>query len=174
MPRSALGAMIAHGGVGILVAGVTGASIWVTESVSVMRPGDTKTLSGYTLTLRSVEPVPGPNYKAQRGIIDLISPTGATGTLYPEKRQFNVSGQVMTHAAIRTTGYDDMYVALGDADGKGGWTVRAWRHPLVPWIWVGSLIMALGGMVSLLDRRLRVGAPVRAGATPSSAVVPAE
>jgi cytochrome c-type biogenesis protein CcmF len=174
MPRSALGAMIAHAGVGILVAGVTGASIWVTESVSVMRPGDTKTLSGYTLTLRSVEPVPGPNYKAQRGIIDLISPTGATGTLYPEKRQFNVSGQVMTHAAIRTTGYDDMYVALGDADGKGGWTVRAWRHPLVPWIWVGSLIMALGGLVSLLDRRLRVGAPVRAGATSPNAAVPAE
>jgi cytochrome c-type biogenesis protein CcmF len=164
LPRSAIGAMIAHAGVGVLVAGVTGASLWVTESVTVMRPGDSKTVAGYVLTLRGVEPTIGPNYKAQRATVDLVSPTGGTGSLYPEKRSFNVSGQVMTHAAIRTTGYDDIYVALGDADGKGGWTVRAWRHPLVPWIWIGALIMAFGGMVSLADRRLRVGAPTRAAA----------
>jgi cytochrome c-type biogenesis protein CcmF len=140
-----------------------------------MRPGDSKTVAGYTLTLKGVESVPGPNYKAQRGIIDLVSPTGSVGVLHPEKRAFNVSGQVMTHAAIRTTGYDDIYVALGEPDGKGGWTVRAWRHPLVPWIWVGALIMSLGGVVSLADRRLRVGAPTKA-AIPSAAAgaAPAE
>jgi cytochrome c-type biogenesis protein CcmF len=175
LPRSAIGAMIAHAGVGVMVAGVTGASLWVTESVTVMRPGDSKTVAGYTLTLKGVESVPGPNYKAQRGIIDLVSPTGSVGVLHPEKRAFNVSGQVMTHAAIRTTGYDDIYVALGEPDGKGGWTVRAWRHPLVPWIWVGALIMSLGGVVSLADRRLRVGAPTKA-AIPSAAAgaAPAE
>jgi cytochrome c-type biogenesis protein CcmF len=175
LPRSAVGAMIAHAGVGVMVAGVTGASLWVTESVTVMRPGDSKTVAGYALTLKSVESVPGPNYKAQRATVDLISPTGATGVLYPEKRAFNVSGQVMTHAAIRTTGYDDIYVALGDADGKGGWTVRAWRHPLVPWIWFGALIMSFGGIVSLADRRLRVGAPTKASVSSAAAgAAPAE
>ena len=175
LPRSAVGAMIAHAGVGVMVAGVTGASLWVTESVSVMRPGDSKTVAGYVLTLKSVEPTPGPNYKAQRAIISMVSPSGATDELYPEKRAFNVSGQVMTHAAIRTTGYDDIYVALGEPDGKGGWTVRAWRHPLVPWIWFGALIMAIGGVVSLADRRLRVGAPSKAS-MPSAAAgaAPAE
>ncbi len=175
LPRSAGGAMIAHAGVGVMVAGITGASLWVTESVTVMRPDDSKTVAGYALTLRSVDPVLGPNYKAQRATLSLVSPTGATGMLYPEKRVFNVSGQVMTHAAIRTTGYDDIYVALGEPDGKGGWTVRAWRHPLVPWIWIGALIMAIGGAVSLADRRLRIGAPTRASAAPPAvAAAPAE
>ena len=65
----------------------------------------------------------------------------------------------LTHAAIHTTGFADLYLALGDGDGNGAWTIRLYHHPLVPWLWLGCLVMVAGGLVSLSDRRLRVGAP---------------
>jgi len=66
-----------------------------------------------------------------------------------------------TEAAIRTTGLEDLYAVIGDPDGEGGWTVRVYHEPLVPWIWAGTLAMVAGGLLSLTDRRLRVGAPMR-------------
>jgi cytochrome c-type biogenesis protein CcmF len=84
--------------------------------------------------------------------------------LEPEKRFFRVQRVPTTEAAIRTTGLADLYAVLGDADGEGGWTVRVYHEPLVPWIWTGILVMVAGGFVSLSDRRLRIGAPGRARA----------
>jgi cytochrome c-type biogenesis protein CcmF len=81
--------------------------------------------------------------------------------LSPEKRLYPVQNMPTTEAAIHTTGLADLYVALGDSDGQGGWTVRIFHEPLVPWIWAGSLFMVLGGFISLTDRRLRFGAPAR-------------
>jgi cytochrome c-type biogenesis protein CcmF len=172
LPRAAIGAMIAHAGVGILVAGATGGSLWVTESVSVMRIGDSKTVQGYHLTLRSITQERGPNYRAERANIMVRHGDDET-LLTPERRMYNVSRQVLTHAAIRTTGLDDIYIALGDPDGSGGYVVRAWHHPLVPWIWFGAVVMSLGGVVSLTDRRHRVGVPVRrAVSLPAGAATP--
>ncbi len=81
--------------------------------------------------------------------------------LDPEKRFYPVRAMQTTEAAIHTTVMADLYTVIGDADGKGGWTVRIFHEPMVPWIWAGTLIMVLGGAVSLSDRRLRVGAPRR-------------
>ena len=79
--------------------------------------------------------------------------------LTPEKRVYDVQRRETTEAAIHTTGLADLYAVIGDPDGRGGWTVRIYHEPLVPWIWAGTLIMVAGGAVSLSDRRLRVGAP---------------
>ncbi|MGD9742249.1 MAG: cytochrome c-type biogenesis CcmF C-terminal domain-containing protein, partial [Dongiaceae bacterium] len=83
-------------------------------------------------------------------------------TLEPERRFFSVQRLPTTEAAIHTTGFADLYAVIGDPDGKGGWTVRIYREPLVPFIWGGILVMVMGGLVSLCDRRFRVGAPARA------------
>jgi cytochrome c-type biogenesis protein CcmF len=81
--------------------------------------------------------------------------------LTPQKRLYDVQKMPTTEAAIHTTGLEDLYVVVGDPDGKGGWTTRIFHEPLVPWIWAGCLIMVIGGLFSLSDRRLRIGAPVR-------------
>ena len=81
--------------------------------------------------------------------------------LTPEKRIYDVQRRQTTEAAIHSTGLADLYAVIGDGDGRGGWTVRIYHEPLVPWIWAGALIMVAGGAVSLSDRRRRVGAPTR-------------
>ena len=85
----------------------------------------------------------------------------AVAGLFPEKRVYPVSGTPTTEAAIHTTLLSDLYAVLGDADGEGGWSTRIYHNPLVPWIWLGAVTMALGGALSLSDRRHRVGAPRR-------------
>ncbi len=91
--------------------------------------------------------------------------------LTPEKRLYTVQNMPTTEAAIHTTGLVDLYTVIGDADGSGGWIVRIFHEPMVPWIWAGALIMILGGAVSLTDRRLRIGAPVRQRKSPAGAAV---
>ena len=76
-------------------------------------------------------------------------------TLYPERRWYPVARSQTTNTAIATNGFGDLYLALGDPDGQGGWVLRAYYNPLVPWIWFGAILAALGGLVSLSDRRLR-------------------
>ena len=93
--------------------------------------------------------------------------------LDPEKRLYPVRAMPTTEAAIHTTAMADLYTVIGDADGRGGWTVRIFHEPMVPWIWAGSLIMILGGLLSLSDRRLRIGAPTRRRKAPAAAAAPA-
>jgi len=81
--------------------------------------------------------------------------------LTPQKRKFSLSGMDTTETAIHTTGVSDLYAVIGDSDGQDGWTVRLYHNPLAPWIWFGAVVMAAGGLLSLSDRRLRVGAPGR-------------
>jgi len=81
--------------------------------------------------------------------------------MFPEKRTFPVAGQDTSETAIHTWGVADVYAVLGDADGKGGWTVRLYYNPLAPFIWMGAVVMVFGGLISLSDRRYRVGAPAR-------------
>jgi cytochrome c-type biogenesis protein CcmF len=160
-PRAVYGLVIAHAGMGLLVAGVAGMSTWATEKIEVMRPGQIMSLSGYDLKLRSVGEVAGPNYEAERAIFDVSSHGKRITRLVTERRFFPVRQQQTTVAGIRSNVVSNLYVALGDGDGQGGWTVRFYYHPFVPLIWIGALTMAFGGFVSLSDRRLRVGAPQR-------------
>ncbi len=161
LPRGAWGMAAAHAGVGVMVAGITASSAWQTERIQLMRPGDTVALAGYEVTFLGAEDVKGPNYDAVRGLFDLKSDGTLVARLTPEKRFYPAEKSQTTEAAIRTTFLADIYVVLGDEDGKGGWSTRLYHNPLVPWIWAGALIMAFGGLVSLTDRRLRVGAPKR-------------
>jgi len=161
LPRAAWGATIAHGATAILIAGVTASTAWRAELVETMRIGDRVTVAGYTLTLDAVGPAPGPNWEAERATIAVDRAGVPIATLHPERRVYPVAGTSTTEAAIRTTGFADLYAVLGEGDGKDGWTVRVYHEPLVPWIWIGAMLMAFGGLVSLSDRRLRVGAPSR-------------
>jgi len=161
MPRAAHGMTLAHAGLAIAVAGIVAASSWKAETVQVMRPGESVELAGYSYRFDGVAPEQGPNYSGTRATFTVTKNGGYVTTMYPEKRLYPVQEMPTTEAAIHTTGMADLYAVIGDPDGKGGWTVRIFHEPMVPWMWAGALIMILGGIMSLSDRRLRVGAPAR-------------
>jgi cytochrome c-type biogenesis protein CcmF len=162
LPRAAYGMTLAHAGLAIAIFGITGASAWKGEEIRIMHPGESVTLAGVSYRFEGVSPATGPNYRIDRGRF-IASRDGRTiAVLAPERRFYPVQQQTTTGAAIHTNLLDDLYAVLGEPDGKGGWTVRIYDQPLVPLLWIGFLIMAAGGAVSLSDRRLRVGAPQRA------------
>ena len=160
-PRAFYGFVIAHAGMGITVAGITGMTSWATEKIEMLRPGQSLELSGYSLRLRSVGDVTGPNYDAERGTFDITRNGRFVVQLLSERRFYPVRQQQTTVAGIRTNLMSNLYVAIGEPDGNGAWVVRFYYHPFMPWVWIGALAMSLGGFVSLTDRRLRVGAPHR-------------
>ena len=161
LPRSAYGTSLAHFGVAMVVAGITASSAWKTESFQIMRPGETVTVAGDDYRFDGVEIIEGPNYAAERGQFTVFDGERVIAVLQPEKRVYPVSQMPTTEAAILTTWLGDHYVVVGDADGKGGWATRIYYNPLVAWLWIGTIVMAVGGMVSLSDRRHRIGAPRR-------------
>ena len=161
LPRAAWGRTLAHFGLAVTVAGVTGAGLWQVESIQIMRPGDKVDVSGYEFTFEGAENVRGPNYGAERGTFTVRDDGQVVAELSGERRRYFVSGDETTEAGIHTTAMYDLYAVLGEPNGKGGWTTRLYYKPLVPWLWLGSIIMVLGGIVSLTDRRLRIGAPSR-------------
>ena len=162
LPRSAWGMTVAHAGLGIVVAGVTAASAWQTERIQSMNPGDAVDVAGYRLTFRGVSESSGPNYRAVTGRFDIERGGRVLAVLRPEKRDYPAERSQTTEAAIHTTWLADIYAVLGERASSGAWTARLYHNPLVPWIWVGAIVMAAGGAVSLTDRRLRIGAPRRA------------
>ncbi len=163
LPRSCYGTTLAHAGLGIVFAGIIGTTAWKAEDIRTMRVGEATEIAGYQVTLADVEPVAGANFRADRATVVVRRDGKEIATMHPEKRLFSVAGDDTneTQTAIRTTGFSDLYVVLGDADGKGGWTMRLYNNPLAPWIWFGAVVMVFGGLVSLSDRRYRVGAPAR-------------
>ena len=156
LPRAAHGMTLAHLGLGVTVAGIA-ASAWQVERIEILHPGETLPLAGYNLRLDEIATVQGPNYTAERADISVRDGDRIVALLHPEKRNFPVEQMTRGETAIRTTLLADLYLALGDDDGKGGATIRAYWKPLVPWIWIGAVMMALGGCLSLSDRRFRVG-----------------
>jgi cytochrome c-type biogenesis protein CcmF len=161
LPRSAWGAATAHFALGVMVAGITVSSVWQIERIQIMRPGDKVEIADYTLLFNGAGQVDGPNYSALQGSFSVFKGKDKVTVLLPEKRSYPAENSTTTEAAIHTNIYSDLYIVLGDADGKGGWATRIYYNPLVPWIWVGAILMAVGGALSLTDRRLRVGAPRR-------------
>jgi cytochrome c-type biogenesis protein CcmF len=161
VPRAFFGLVLAHGGMGLTVLGIAGMSTWATETIQVVKPGGTISLSGYDVKLASVKTVPGPNYEAERARFEVTRNGRNVTELFSERRFYPVREQQTSVAGIRTNLLSNIYVVLGDPNGEAGWAVRLYYHPLVPWIWLGALTMALGGFVSLSDRRFRIGMPVR-------------
>ena len=166
---SAFAAALAHAaGLGVTLMGVAGTTLWRSEALSVLAPGQTMTVGPYTLRFDGVTQEEGPNYHASRAHIALMDGARVQAMLTPEQRIYPAEGQDMADTAIRTTGVQDLYLALGDDRGGGRWTLRAYVSPLAPFIWLGGLVMAMGGMLSLWGR-LRVAAPA-----PSGVAQPAE
>ena len=161
-PRSAFGTTLAHFGVGLLVVGIVATSAYRAERILVMKPGEEVTVAGYTLAFRGVAPATGPNYREEVGLFDVTRGGAPVAKLEPSKRLYDAPPQPTTEAGIHAAWRGDLYVVLGDAQKGGGYAVRVYFNPLVRFIWIGALIMFLGGAVSLSDRRLRVGAPGRA------------
>ena len=158
-PRASWGMTLAHGGLAFAIAGMTASSAWRSESIQVMHPGETVTVSGYEFTLKGAKTIQGPNYQALRGSFQVKRGGSFQIDLFPEKRTYTVSRQPTTEAAIEPTFFGDIYAVIGDADGKGGYITRLYFNPLVSWMWAGALIMMLGAGISLTDRRYRIGAP---------------
>jgi cytochrome c-type biogenesis protein CcmF len=163
LPRSAWGMSFAHMGLAVSVAGIA-ASAFQSENIQVLNPGDSMPLAGYTLRLDSVERHPGPNYIYDDAAVTITRDARLVAVVHPQRRFFPLQQQTTTETAIRTNLLADLYVAIGDPDPSGGWTIRAYYKPLVPWIWLGAVIMAFGGLVSLSDRRWRIGIASRARA----------
>jgi cytochrome c-type biogenesis protein CcmF len=161
VPRSFLGATTAHFALGVMVAGITVSSVWQIERIQIMQPGEKIEIAGYNVIFDGTRQINGPNYSALQGSFSVYRGQDAITILLPEKRSYPAENSTTTEAAIHTNFYSDLYVVLGDADGKGGWATRIYFNPLVPWIWAGAIMMAIGGMLSLTDRRLRIGAPKR-------------
>jgi cytochrome c-type biogenesis protein CcmF len=162
LPRAAWGMTIAHAGLAIAIAGMTGASVWKVESIQVQAPGQSVTVAGYTYRFDGAREIRGPNYIAVEGTFTVTRDGRPVATLTPERRRYPVEGQETTEAAIRSTVLGDLYAVIGEADGdQGAHVTRIYFNPLVPWIWGGVLVMVAGGLLSLSDRRYRLGAPAR-------------
>ncbi len=161
LPRASYAMSLAHFGVGVLVAGVTASSAWQSEAILVMQPGETAELAGYSFTLERLEDQEGPNYVRRRAIVEVTQDGSPVATLIPEKRYYPVEGQPTSEAGIDMGFWRDLYAVLGDpAEGAAGaHTMRIYVNPLVMWIWGGIAIMGVAGLISLTDRRHRVGAP---------------
>jgi cytochrome c-type biogenesis protein CcmF len=171
LPRSQLGGLLAHAGLAVAIAGMTASTAFKEETVAFAAVGDSLSVGAYELRFAGVESVAGPNYRADRARLEVARDGRALAVLTPERRVYNVGERLTTEAAIRTNGLGDLYAVLGEPQPDGRWTLRLYWEPLVPWIWAGAFVMALGGLVSLSDRRLRLALVLRRG---QPAALPAE
>ncbi len=172
LPRADWGKFVAHAGLGITIIGVAGHLAWQQEDIRVALPGERYTVGAYEVELRDVAAVQGPNYQSTMATIAMYRGGDQVALLQPEKRFYPVAGMPTTEAAIHNGFLRDLYIVIGDPQEGGGWAVRTYIKPFANWIWGGSILMALGGLISLTDRRLRVAAGARKEAPPEA--VPAE
>ena len=166
--RSYYGMLLAHTGVAVFVVGVTMVKSYEAEKDVRMVLGDTVELGGYTFRFDALNDVKGPNYVAARGTMSVTRNGSPLATMYPEKRIYNVQKNAMTEAAINTGFTRDLYVSLGEPVGDKAWVVRVQVKPFVDWIWGGCVLMALGGLLAVLDRRYRVAARTRTETVPAA------
>ncbi|MSQ53752.1 MAG: heme lyase CcmF/NrfE family subunit [Betaproteobacteria bacterium] len=172
--RAQLGMLIAHAGMGVFVVGVAMVKGYEVERDLKMEPGDTATVGAYTFRFEGVRNVEGPNYTAARGTVAVLRGNERVTTMHPEKRLYQVQQMPMTEAAIDSGLARDLYVSLGEPVGGAAWTVRIYHKPFISWIWIGCVVMALGGLLAASDRRYRMatreekGAPALAGTAPQA------
>jgi cytochrome c-type biogenesis protein CcmF len=154
--RSWYGMHVAHLGIAVFIVGVTMVKGYETEMDVKMNVGDTVAIDPYTFRFDGVIERSGPNYDAVRGTLTVIRDGKLRYVLHPEKRFYHASGQTMTEAGINTGFFGDLYASLGEPIGASAWSVRVYHKPFVDWIWIGCVVMALGGVLAVADRRYRV------------------
>ncbi len=160
LQRATWGMTMAHLGLAFAVAGITGAGAWKVESVQTMKQGDTVNVAGYEFRFDGAEQGRGPNYLLTRAKFTVSRDGDFVAVLEPEKRIYPVRQMPTTEAGIHTLLSGDLYAVIGDPKGDG-FVTRIYFNPLVVWMWIGALVMLAGGLLSLSDRRYRVGAPSR-------------
>jgi cytochrome c-type biogenesis protein CcmF len=159
LPRSAWGTAFAHAGLGVALIGIVCETTWNSEYIATMKQNDVAHVAGYDLKLDGLFQRQGPNFREMIAEFNVSRDGEAIGVMTPSKRNFTTRGSSTTEAALLTRGASQLYVSLGDATAEGSIAVRIYHKPLVLMIWWGPVLMAFGGMLSLSDRRLRVGAP---------------
>jgi cytochrome c-type biogenesis protein CcmF len=166
LPRAFWGMHLAHLGLAVGVAGITMVVNYEQELDVRMNVGDQTQLAGYTLTFMGVEQREGPNFRATRGTIIVKEDGDQQLVLRPEKRIYNASGSVMTEAAVRPSAFSDLYVSLGEPLNPEltTWAVRLYYKPFINWLWLGAVLMVVGGFLAAFDRRYRMAAKARAAA----------
>ena len=176
MPRASWGATLGHLGLGVSVLGVTLVTALGTERVLEMRPGERIDLGGRALVFSDIRGRVGPNYVEDVATFRLLDGEGEIGhVIQPAKRLYGARGQPTTEAGIATHVVSQTYVSIGDVDAATRATVvRVWEKPFVLLVWLGAVVMSVGGAVSLTDRRLRIGVPRKARTVRAPALEPAE
>ncbi len=169
LPRSDWGKATAHAGFGITIFGVAALTAWQVEDIRVAQIGDTWEVGGYAVKLERVDEGQGPNYLTTTATMSVARNGAPVARLAPEKRFYQAARMPTTEAAIQSGATRDLYLVIGDPQDSGGWAVRTYIKPFASWIWAGCIVMALGGALSLSDRRARVaaGAPKPARAVPA-------
>ena len=172
LPRADWGKATAHSGLGVTVFAVAAMNAWAVEDIRVAKLGETFPLGAYEVTLVEVHREAGPNYTTTMAEMAVTKNGREVARLFPEKRVYPVQAMPTTEAAIDYGPLRDLYLVIGDPQEGGGWAVRGYVKPFANWLWGGALLMALGGLLSLTDRRYRVAAGARKAAAPRG--VPAE
>jgi len=171
LPRADWGKTVGHIGFAFTVFGISAITAWEVEDIRTLKIGESFPLQAYEIRLDAVEGFEGPNYAGQRGVFTLSKDGAEVAKMYPEKRFYTVQSMPTTEAAIDQNLLRDVYVVLGDKQDDGSWAVRSYVKPFTNWIWIGVLVLAIGGLLSMTDRRYRVAALARKA---RSNAVPAE
>ena len=172
LPRATWGTAFAHAGVGVALIGIVCETTWNSEYIGTLKPSDVAKVAGYELKLDGVTQRQGPNFREMIAQFTVSLDGRQLSVMTPSKRNFTTRGSSTTEAALLTRGASQLYISLGDTNADGAIAVRIYHKPLVLLIWWGPVLMAFGGLLSLSDRRLRVGAPKPAKA--ARALQPAE
>jgi cytochrome c-type biogenesis protein CcmF len=159
--RAMTGMSIAHFGVGLFVLGVAVVSAFGVEEDVKLSPGQSVEVAGYEFRLRALTNVEGPNFRAQEGEVEIRKAGEYVATVRPQDRTYLVRQNPMTEAGIDAGWNRDLFAALGQPLGNGVWSLRVQYKPLIRFIWLGALLMAIGGVVAASDRRYRVNAAAR-------------
>jgi len=163
LPKSYVAMTLAHLGFAVVAIGVLGAGVWKSETIAYAREGDVVSVGGFAARLDSVRRIEGPNYVADRAVFSVSRGGAAMPAMTAERRFYPVRGMQTTEAAIATDLAGDLYLTVGEFNPERGWVVRAWRHPLTVWMWIGAGLIALGGLSGLgLFERRRSPAPAPA------------
>ena len=172
LPRSAWGATFAHFGLGIALLGIIGETQWSLERIAELRPGQSISIRRYDFQFDGLTTRQGPNYRDLTAHFTVRRHGEIVGAMEPARRSFPSRGTAITETALMTRGVSQLYLSLGEPNPDGSLAVRLYYKPLVLLIWFGAVGMAIGGVLSLSDRRLRVGAPKPART--KTALLPAE
>jgi cytochrome c-type biogenesis protein CcmF len=159
LPRATWGTAFAHAGIGIALMGIVCETTWNSEHIASMKPNDVANVGGYALKFDGLIQRQGSNFRENVARFSVSRDGRPIAVMTPSKRNFTTRGASTTEAALLTRGVSQLYISLGDINANGSIAVRIYYKPLVLLIWFGPVLMAFGGVLSLSDRRLRVGAP---------------